>query len=134
MNAPAEPVSRAGSSRLLWLTLWASLLALLLTQAVDAWQRAAPPQVWLFWFLPLLVLLPGVLRDKLRSVVWLSFVSLLYFVWAVLRIFAEPESPRAQLELIAVILLFLSTMFYVRARARELRAAQPATDAEEEAA
>jgi hypothetical protein len=47
---------------------------------------------------------------------WLSFVTLMYFVAAVQRIFAEPGSARAQVELLAVIALFLATMFYVRMR------------------
>lgn len=114
-------VPRQGRSLLCWALLWCSLLALLFTQTLDAWQRSAPPVVWIFWFLPLLVLLPGLLRDRLRSVAWLSFVSLMYFIWAVLRVFAEPDSARAVIELCVVIVLFLSSMFYVRERARELR-------------
>ena len=70
----------------------------------------------------MLILLPGVFRDHLRAVVWVSFVSLLYFLLAVQRLFAEPASLRALLELVAVVTLFFSTMFYVRWRARELRA------------
>jgi len=107
----------------IWLGLWLSLLTLLFTQAMDAWQRAVPAPVWLLWFLPLLILLPGLCRDRLRSVAWLSFVSLMYFVWSVLRLFAEPDSFRAQVELLAVVLLFLCSMFYLRHRGRECRAA-----------
>jgi uncharacterized membrane protein len=82
--------------------------------------------VWVLWYLPLLVLVPGMLRDRLRSVAWLSFVSLMYFVVGVQRLFAEPGSLRAQVELLAVIGLFMASMFYVRQRGRELRAAAPA--------
>ena len=77
--------------------------------------------LWLLLWLAL-ILLPGVFRDHLRAVVWVSFVSLLYFLLAVQRLFAEPASLRALLELVAVVTLFFSTMFYVRWRARELRA------------
>lgn len=115
----------------IWRGLWAGLVLLFATQIWDAWQRAVPAVIWIFWFLPLLVLLPGVVRDRLRSVTWLAFVSLLYFVWAVLRLFAEPHSPRALMEMFAVILLFVCSMFYVRQRARELRAAEPETAATE---
>jgi uncharacterized membrane protein len=111
----------------IWRGLWAGLLLLFATQAFDAWHRAVPMVVWMFWFVPLLVLLPGIIRDRLRSVTWLAFVSLLYFVWAVLRLFAEPESPRALMEMFAVVLLFLCSMFYVRERSRELRADQSET-------
>ena len=96
-------------------------LTLLLTEAVDAWLRAAPAVVWLLKLGPLLVLLPWVWRDRLRSVIWVCFVCLLYFVPAVQRVFAEPQSPRALLELLAVTVLFIAGMLSVRRRAAELR-------------
>lgn len=115
-------IRRGRVAQRLWVGLWLSLAVLLATQGVYAWQRSAPVAVWLFLFLPLLVLLPGLYRDRLLSVVWLSFVSLMYFLWSVLRVFAQPDSLRAQVELLAVIVLFLCAMFYIRRRARELRA------------
>ncbi|MEM6774189.1 MAG: DUF2069 domain-containing protein [Pseudomonadota bacterium] len=115
---------------MLWLGLWIALATLLLAITTDAWQRRAPVVVWLVWLLPLAVLLPGVLRDRLRSVAWLSFLTLLYFVAAVQRIFAEPESLRAIVQLLAVISLFLASMFYIRQRGPELRPAQDARDGE----
>ncbi|MFK7830843.1 MAG: DUF2069 domain-containing protein [Congregibacter sp.] len=116
-----ERAPRGVASSWLWRVLWLSLVTLLSTQALDAWTRAAPLIVWAVWFTPLLILLPGLLRDRLRSVTWVAFMSLLYFVWVVLRLFAEPTSGRAQLELLAVIGLFISAGFYVRERARDLR-------------
>lgn len=115
-------IRRGRVARRLWMGLWLSLAVLLGAQGVYAWQRSAPVAVWLFLFLPLLVLLPGLYRDRLRSVVWLSFVSLMYFLWSVLRVFAQPDSLRAQVELLAVVVLFLCAMFYIRQRARERRA------------
>ena len=115
-------IRRGRVARRLWMGLWLSLAVLLGAQGVYAWQRSAPLAVWLFLFLPLLVLLPGLYRDRLRSVVWLSFVSLMYFLWSVLRVFAQPDSLRAQVELLAVVVLFLCAMFYIRQRARERRA------------
>lgn len=129
MSQASTPAVRRGRSVAWWILLWLSLLSLLSTQGFDAWQRAAPLLVWLFWLVPLLVLLPGLVRDRLRTVTWLAFVSLLYFVWAVLRLFAEPYSLRAQLELITVVLLFVSAMLYVRERGREVHHhAPPAHD------
>lgn len=116
-------VNRGHSALLFWWMLWLSLLALVVTQGMDAWQRDAPLVIWGLWLLPLLMFVPGLIRDRLRSVTWLSFVSLLYFILAVERVFAEPGSTRAILQLIAVIALFLCTMLYVRQRGRELRAA-----------
>ena len=126
MSLPA----RGRSAATLWLALWVSIAVLFGAMAIDAWQRGAPPLVWLFWFLPLGVLLPGILRDRLRSVAWLSFLTLLYFVVAVQRIFAEPDSVRAIVQLVAVIALFMASMFYIRQRGPELRAASDAPQGE----
>lgn len=131
MNGSVKKIARRGSALLCWGLLWFSLIVLLGTQTMDALQRSAPPIIWAFWFLPLLILLPGLLKDRLRSVAWLSFVTLLYFMWAVLRLFAEPDSVRAVVELCAVIILFLSSMFYVRERAREIRADVEEPEAQE---
>jgi uncharacterized membrane protein len=92
------------------------------TSPSSTWQRSAPAVVWLFKLGPLLLVLPGVLKDRLRSMVWLSFITLLYFLFAVQRMFAEPSSVRAMAELTAIVMLFMSVMFYVRWRTQELRA------------
>ncbi|WOJ93551.1 DUF2069 domain-containing protein [Congregibacter variabilis] len=125
---------RGASVAWIFAGMWCGLLLLLGTQLLDAWQRSVPPVLLFFWFTPLLILLPGMLRDRLRSVTWMAFVSLMYFIWSVLRIFAEPHSVRAQIELAAVILLFICSSFYVRQRGRELRCSQDAdTDADTDA-
>lgn len=122
MSGTSEPMAPRGATVLwIWLGTWCGLLLLLGTQALDAWQRSVPPVLLFFWFVPLLILIPGILRDRLRSYTWLAFISLMFFVFAVLRLFAEPASVRAQTELVAVILLFMCSMFYVRQRARELK-------------
>jgi uncharacterized membrane protein len=114
--------ARSVGTTSLWVAAWAGAVLLLACEALDAYQRGAPAVVWFFKLAPLLLVLPGALRDRLRSWVWVSFVSLLYFLFAVQRVFAEPAALRGQLELLAVVVLFLASMLYVRWRARELRA------------
>jgi len=63
------------------------------------------------------------LRDKLRSYIWLCFISLLYFTRLVVNLFAEPGSALAIVGMVAVVTLFIAAMMYVRWRAREVRAA-----------
>jgi len=125
MMASDRTPPRGTSSHWLHIGLWVALGVLIAVLALDAWRRQVPLVIGLFWFAPLAILLPGLLRDRLRSVAWLSFVTLLYFVGGVQRVFAEPDSPRAVLELLSVIALFLCSMFYIRQRGRELRAARP---------
>ncbi len=105
-----------------WL-IWAAWGVLVAQQVTDAWLHQAPWIVWLAYCLPLLIFLPGMLRDKLRSYIWLCFISLLYFTRLVVNLFAEPGSALAIVGMVAVVTLFIAAMMYVRWRAREVRAA-----------
>ncbi len=95
-------------------------LALLLEARVCL-VEAAPWPVWLFRLLPLLLFLPGLLADRLRSHIWLCLVCLLYFTAAVLRWFAAPAEPAAMLGVATIAGLFVCSMYYVRWRARQLK-------------
>ena len=105
------------------LLTWSAWLLLLGQQAADAWVHQAPAIIWAGKLLPLLIFLPGMLKDRLRSYIWLCFVCLLYFIAQVERMFAQPGSLLAITGLVAVVVLFIAAMMYVRWRARELRAA-----------
>ena len=107
---------------------WSSYGLLLVQQAVDAWFQQAPWIVWLFKLLPLMLFLPGMLKDNLRSFIWLCFVCLLYFIVLVQRLFLVPGDTLAVVGTVAVVVLFISAMLYVRWRARELRSLQAPTD------
>ncbi len=109
------------SARGYWLT-WLSWSVLLLQQAVDAWVHQAPWFIWALKLLPLLIFLRGMLQDNLRSFIWLCFVCLGYFMILVQRLFAQPGSLLVITGMVAVVVLFTAAMFYVRWRARELRA------------
>jgi uncharacterized membrane protein len=71
--------------------------------------------------MPLLIFLPGMCKDNLRSYIWLCFVCLGYFMILVQRLFAQPDNLLVVSGLVAVVLLFTAAMMYVRWRARELR-------------
>jgi uncharacterized membrane protein len=103
---------------------WISWLTLTLQQAADAWVHQAPWFIWCLKLLPLLLFLPGMLRDNLRSFIWLCFVCLGYFMILVQRLFAEPGNLLVSLGMVAVVVLFIASMLYVRWRARELRGAR----------
>ena len=102
---------------------WLSYGLLLVQQMVDAWAHDVPWVVWLVKLAPLLLFLPGMLKDVLRSFIWLCFVCLLYFIVLVQRIFLVPGDSLAVIGTVAVVSLFTAAMLYVRWRARELRAA-----------
>ncbi len=104
-------------------SVWFSYGLLITAQALEAWTRNAPWIIWLAVLLPLLIFLPGMLKDNLRSFIWLCFVLLLYFMRLVVRLFEDPTAPLAVIGMFAVVVLFIAAMLYVRWRAQELRAA-----------
>ncbi len=116
-GTPVKFTLSSSAARLTWLS-WS---ALLLQQAADAWVHQAPWFIWAVKVMPLLIFLPGMRRDNLRSYIWLCFVCLGYFMILVQRIFAQPDSLLVVSGLVAVVLLFIAAMMYVRWRARELR-------------
>ena len=102
---------------------WSSYGALILQQAFDSWLQGAPGFIWFLKLVPLLLFLPGMLRDNLRSFIWLCFVCLGYFLVLVQRVFAQPQDMLVWVGLTAVVTLFIAAMFYVRWRAQQLRGA-----------
>lgn len=101
---------------------WGSYGLLLLQQAADAWVEQVPWIILLVKLCPLLLFLPGMLRDRLRSFIWLCFICLLYFIVLVQRLFLQPDNLLVIAGTALVVTLFTSSMLYVRWRARELRA------------
>jgi uncharacterized membrane protein len=97
-----------------------SLGALLAAQVVESYSQAAPWFIWVVRLLPLLIFIPGMRADKLRSYIWLCFVCLLYFMMLVLRLFADPSNMVSIVGMCSVVSLFVSAMLYVRWRARQL--------------
>ncbi|MDO8861443.1 DUF2069 domain-containing protein [Haliea sp. E1-2-M8] len=123
-------IARIGPSRWAWWLIWLSWGLLLAQQVLDLFEFQPPWIIWLGKLLPLLLFLPGMLRDRLRSFIWLCFVSLLYFITLVERLFATPQAVLPWLGMVAVVTLFCSAMFYVRWRARELQPPETTTEPE----
>ncbi|MCR9186440.1 MAG: DUF2069 domain-containing protein [Halieaceae bacterium] len=127
MNSSTQ---RRGASLWLWRLTWLSW-GVLICQTTGSLALTQPPWIiWLGSLLPLTLFVHGMLRDRLRSFIWLCFVSLLYFIALVERLFATPWAPLPWIGMVAVVALFCSAMFYVRARAREWHAATPAPASE----
>jgi uncharacterized membrane protein len=100
---------------------WVSLGALAMLQLLESFLQPTPTLVWIMRVLPLLIFLPGIITDNLRSYIWLCFVCLLYFVTLVLRLFADPVNIVAILGMASVVTLFIAAMLYVRWRAQEIK-------------
>ena len=79
--------------------------------------------IWLLHMLPLLLFVLGVIRQNVRTHVWLCFVMLGYFLLAVQNIFVC-QSLLSAIEVALIVVLFISAMMYIRWRSRALAAAE----------
>ena len=79
--------------------------------------------IWLLHMLPLLLFVSGVIRQNVRTHVWLCFVMLGYFLLAVQNIFVC-QSLLSAIEVALIVVLFISAMMYIRWRSRALAAAE----------
>ncbi len=114
--------ARTGLTLWVWVLFWITYAGLLFVEVADSAAQNAPWPVWVAKIGPLLLFLPGMLRDKLRSYIWLCFVSLIYFLALVLRLFAIPGEIWGIAGTVCVVIMFCCAMLYVRLRARSLRA------------
>jgi uncharacterized membrane protein len=112
--------SRGPKTNFLHLLFWLSLLGFILQQVLSELRFNAPPQLLVIQLLPLVIFLPGIARDNLRSFVWLSFVVLAYFVSAILALFARSDDGFAIAGVALLVMLFMVIALYIRYRGREL--------------
>lgn len=70
--------------------------------------------IWLFKILPLLLFVPGFFSHSHKSAAWLSYVSMLYFILAVLLAFTPGASLWGWGMVFSTIALFISSMLFTR--------------------
>ncbi len=84
--------------------------------------------VLLFGGLPLLLGLPGILKQKPYTHAWICIVSLLYLIHGIVEVWSAPANRiQASLEILFSVLLYLGAGFYARYRSRELKTLQENT-------
>lgn len=72
---------------------------------------------------PLLLVLPGLLKDRLRAFIWLCFIDLLYFTQAVVEVFLSQGDILDLSITVLTVLIFCAAMVYIKwekAAGREL--------------
>ena len=74
------------------------------------------PWVFCLLSLPLVIFTRGLIRGNTRTFIWICFVALLYFCIATEKVFGTNAHPLDLVELIIVILLFLSAMTHARCK------------------
>lgn len=98
---------------------WLSYLALLLLMVVSSLPGFLPENsafllVISIKLVPLLIVLPGLLKDVMRSYAWLCFVVLLYFTQGVVELFLSQGAWMDIAITFFSVSLFLSAMFYIK--------------------
>lgn len=91
------------------------------TLIAPAGQRQPSWVVCVALLLPLLIMLPGILRARISSFAWLGFISLLYFAQAVIAVMSSAPRLIDWLHLLDSIALFVGALLFVRWRARASR-------------
>lgn len=76
--------------------------------------------IWFLQCLPLLILIPGILRKNPRSYIWLCFVILVYFIALVERVMSPSRDWLNILQLFFVCSIFTASMFTSRWLQQEL--------------
>ena len=106
---------------------WISYFALLITFALSKIDGATLPEqglsfkyilsgfiVWIISCFPLLIMLPGMIRNKPRTYAWLAYITLVYFILSVLLTFTENGWIYGITSSIASTVLFVCCLLIVR--------------------
>ena len=99
---------------ILWL-IASSYLLLLVTITIDALKvKEGFSGIWLLQILPLLLLLPGLLKQHYRSFSWLCFLMLAYFTGYVVQVYSPTRDPQDWISLALTLIIFIAGMFASR--------------------
>ena len=98
---------------------------LVLSLLAETWWFNPPPgsvlSISFLQLVPLLLPLPGILNRGLRATSWLCFILCFYFISGVLDLWFRPQQPQGWLITAFSVLLFISSMLFIRWQARASR-------------
>lgn len=103
-----------------WLTLGLLITSLILFAlwywVIDPPEKAPPSLIALFHIIPLSLFLPGIIKRKPRTYIWLCFFILLYFCEGVLNAFLLPTTQGwlGLAESLIITALFIVAMYAAR--------------------
>lgn len=113
-------------SRIILLSSYLGLIIVLLASTLasggehtEGTSIAAPIVLWLFKCLPLLIFIPVLISGSHKTASWLSYVTMIYFVMAILLMFTTGADIWGTLMPLTTLILFISTMLYTRWKKEE---------------
>lgn len=100
-----------------------SYIGFLITLTLGTWvwvQEGRQPSIsiWVIRLAPMLLFASGVFKAQLRSIAWMCFASLLYFVMAVTEALSSLAIWFNYVELAMVVVLFCSSTVFIRWQAQ----------------
>ena len=93
---------------------WTSFCLLLLTLSANSLVKMQPVVIMALTLLPLIIFVPGMLKEHYKSLSMLCFVTLLYFIVSVTNLFAPTRNGFDIVETILIIILFNAAMLFSR--------------------
>ncbi|MFT7266723.1 MAG: putative membrane protein [Porticoccus sp.] len=93
---------------------WGSMMLFGLTLLINSFIRSMPLSLTIFTFVPLIILLPGLYKEKYKTISILCFVALLYFIVAVDNFFSPSSNYVDVLEIIILVIMFNVAMMHSR--------------------
>ncbi|MBB3047396.1 putative membrane protein [Litorivivens lipolytica] len=130
MREPKIPDASAESLQakadLAWRVLLVCFVIELVVLTLTTWwlhQEGRQPSltIWLVRIVPLLVFVPGMLKRNPRSLAWLCFVILMYFMIAVTEAMSPLRLWINHIEVALSVVIFLSAMMTIRWQAQAER-------------
>ena len=93
---------------------WGSMVLFGLALLVNSFIRSIPLSLTVFTFVPLIILLPGLYREKYKTISILCFVTLLYFIVAVDNFFSPSSNYVDVMEITILVIMFNVAMMHSR--------------------
>ena len=94
----------------------ASFFILLLILTINLWVKGEPIIAYPFTLLPLIVFIPGIIEGGIRTLIWVCFVMLPFFVAAIWKVSGPEPQNFDFIELILVVILFSAATINARLR------------------
>tara|TARA_R110001592_G_scaffold24536_3_gene94443 strand:- start:13324 stop:13701 length:378 start_codon:yes stop_codon:yes gene_type:complete len=116
MNSNTKrPTKNIVALHLIWTSYVLTLLMMIVT-SLPAFIPVGSPVVFilLIKLTPLLIILPGLAKDALRSHIWLCFIILFYFTQSVVESFLSSAAFTDIFITSLTVIIFLASMFYIK--------------------
>ena len=117
---PNLPLKLTWARRVTWLSFVLFFVSLL----GFGYAGGTPASLLAIISVPLLLLLPGMIRENYKSLAMLSFVTLLYFIPLVVDVMAPESSLTSVVSLTLICILFVASMLFSRWKQYDVK--QPA--------